>query len=567
MKIKWLVAIAMLGSLGIVGDWGWSAETPKTTSPEPGPAVPKAVPPRSESPRAPAAPTGVPEKLRIGEDEPARPIQAVPRVRVETTDPVWSGIGSPRVEKSEVSASGGQQSVAAEWVMPPQVKVAQSCVYELLVRNNGTDPVSGVSVETQFPTWLKVVSVAPASAAQPTTSPLVIAAKAVSYRFAIGDLKPREERRFQFTMIAEKKGEVTCQATVRAESKTSASFRVREPKLVIKQVSPEKVMVGNPMTLSIEVSNPGDGSADRVVIQSLLSDGLTHEKGAQFSYELGALAAGETRTLQVVCTAVKGGNQSVRTVARADGLEANAQSTTQVSEPKLNVAVEGPKLRYLERAATYRIVVGNPGDAPANNVKVVANIPTGFEYVQATEGGIHDDATRTIAWFVGTLPTGSEKEVSYKAVAVQAGEHKHMASAVAQRGLKASAESVTDVKGISALLLEVVDIDDPVEVGADTAYEVRVTNQGSQEATNVEIHARVPEEMKLRGGQGPTKYRVEGQEIIFAPLPKLAPRADAIYRILVRGAGVGDLRFRARLISDSLSEPVIEEESTKVYSD
>jgi uncharacterized repeat protein (TIGR01451 family) len=162
---------------------------------------------------------------------------------------------------------------------------------------------------------------------------------------------------------------------------------------------------------------------------------------------------------------------------------------------------------------------------------------------------------------------GETRELSYKAVAIQAGAQKHLASVTGGRGLKKEVEVATRVEGISALLLEVVDIDDPVEVGAETAYEIRVTNQGSREATNVEIHALVPPEMTVRGGQGPTRYRVEGQEVLFAPLPQLAPRADAIYRVLVTGVTKGDVRFRARLISDSLTEPVIEEESTKVYDD
>ena len=76
-----------------------------------------------------------------------------------------------------------------------------------------------------------------------------------------------------------------------------------------------------------------------------------------------------------------------------------------------------------------------------------------------------------------------------------------------------------------------------------------------------------PAEMSVKSAEGPTRHRVEGQEILFAPLGKLAPRADAIYRVHVMGVGKGDVRFRARLMSDTLTEPVIEEESTKVYGD
>jgi hypothetical protein len=63
------------------------------------------------------------------------------------------------------------------------------------------------------------------------------------------------------------------------------------------------------------------------------------------------------------------------------------------------------------------------------------------------------------------------------------------------------------------------------------------------------------------------KFRVEGKKVIFEPLPRLAPRADVLYRITVRGIAPGDARFRARITADNLSEPVLKEESTRVYAD
>jgi hypothetical protein len=115
--------------------------------------------------------------------------------------------------------------------------------------------------------------------------------------------------------------------------------------------------------------------------------------------------------------------------------------------------------------------------------------------------------------------------------------------------------------------MELADVDDPIEVGAETAYEIRVTNHGSAPATNVEVRALVPKAMSIKACQGPTEYKIEGQEVVFNAIPKLAPKADAVYRINVKANAVGDVRFRARLASDSLSEPVIGEEGTKVYSD
>ena len=61
--------------------------------------------------------------------------------------------------------------------------------------------------------------------------------------------------------------------------------------------------------------------------------------------------------------------------------------------------------------------------------------------------------------------------------------------------------------------------------------------------------------------------RVKSERIVFEPLPKLAPRAEGIYRITVKAKTKGDARFKAQLTSTNLTEPVINQESTRIYED
>ena len=154
-------------------------------------------------------------------------------------------------------------------------------------------------------------------------------------------------------------------------------------------------------------------------------------------------------------------------------------------------------------------------------------------------------------------------------VAINTGLHRHQATVVATRGLKNETEVATRIEGLSALLMELVDLDDPVEVGADTGYEIRITNTGSKTETNLQLVCAIPDKMEFRGARGAadSHFKVQGKEVIFESLPKLAPRADAVYRVNVRGVAPGDLRFRARITADGLTEPVLKEESTKVYGD
>ena len=73
--------------------------------------------------------------------------------------------------------------------------------------------------------------------------------------------------------------------------------------------------------------------------------------------------------------------------------------------------------------------------------------------------------------------------------------------------------------------------------------------------------------MEPINGEGPTRVRIEGNIVMFEPLPRLAPQADTIYKIHARGTAPGDKRIRVQLKSDDVSEPVTKEESTRVYSD
>ncbi len=386
----------------------------------------------------------------------------------------------------------------------------------------------------------------------------------------LGTLIPRQEKRIDLQILPEGKGDLACQAMVTFTGASVARIRVREPKLLLKAAAPDKVLQGDVATISLTVTNPGDGSADHVKIQAVLSDGLEHARGKNVEFDLGNLGPNETRSVQLVCGTKLGGMQTCDAVATAEGnLNSKDAANLEVILPRLDLAVHGPKLRYLDRKATYIFKITNPGSAPASNVSVTDQVPDGFKFLTASDGGRHDFATRTVTWYVGDLTPGQSREMSMEVLAINTGEHKHLANVTAARGLKTEAELVTRIEGLPALLMELVDLDDPVEVGADTAYEIRVTNTGSKTETNLQLVCVIPDKMEFRGAQGAagTRFRLQGKDLIFEPLPRLAPRADAVYRVNVRGIAPGDLRFRARITADGLTDPVLKEESTKVYGD
>jgi uncharacterized repeat protein (TIGR01451 family) len=474
---------------------------------------------------------------------PAAPVRDEPSIEPTVSPPNPTGRQEP--------------AVSIEWIGPPTAKVGQAAEFTLVVRNACNIPVQQVLVRVRVPAGMTAAATEPKALSE--NNVLV---------WELGTLLSKQEKNLQMKLVADARGDVMPQAWVTFTGSSVMQVKVREPKLVVKTAAPEKVMVGDAAAFTLTVSNPGDGAADQVRIHAVLSDGLEHPRGSKVDFEIGNLAAGETRSVQLICATKAGGQQKCEGSAEAEGgLKAADAAGVDVIMPRLDLQLTGPALRYLERKALYTLRVTNPGDAPATNVTVSDAVPVGFKVLAASDGGRHDFSTRTVSWFLGEIGPGQSREVKLEVQAINPGEHKHKAAAVAARGLRADSELLTRVEGLSALLLEMVDTEDPIEVNGDTAYEIRVTNTGSKTETDIKIVATVPDKMQFKNAQGPVRYREEGKTIVFDPIEKLAPRADAIFRINVKAAEPGTVRFKIQMTSTNLVEPVIKMEATRIYSD
>jgi uncharacterized repeat protein (TIGR01451 family) len=499
------------------------------------------------------------------------PAQAVPPVKdagvVQTRFESPAPAVSPKAAiefsgKTPTDNPTGRQepAVRLEWLGPTAVRLGQPVHYQIVARNISTSAVHQVIVRQRLGEGVELKA----------TDPKAVPVEERVLMWELGTLQPAQEKRLNVQLVAKTKGVMDCQAFVTFTGESRLRFQVREPRLHLKASVPAKVVLGDIATVALTISNQGDGVAEQIKIKTVLAEGLEHARGQVVEIEVGSLGPKETRTVQLVCAAKAEGPQKCEAVVSADGNQSVPTTViVDVLQPRLELAVAGPKLRYLERHAVYTYKVANAGTAPASSVTVTEQLPQGFKFHAATAGGHYDLVSRTVSWFVGDLPPGAAREVRLEVIAAGTGDHKHRAVARAARGLQTQAEVSTHVEGLSALQVELVDLDDPVEVGADTAYEIRVSNTGSKTETNLQLTCVLPEKMEFRGakGAGDCRFKVEGREVRFEPLNRLAPRADAIYRVNVRGVAPGDVRFRALIRADGLNEPVLREESTKVYGD
>jgi uncharacterized repeat protein (TIGR01451 family) len=458
-----------------------------------------------------------------------------------------------------LSAPIGAQTPALhlEKIAPASISLGKPLTYEIVARNTGSVPVFNVRVEDELPGGARFINADP--------RPEVRGDQLV---WTLGSLEAGGERRITVEIQPANEGEFTSAATVSFSAASGMKTRVTRPKLTLTLVGPENVQVGDPAQFQLRVSNEGSGPATNVVLHDILPVGLWHEKGQSIDADLGTLPPGGFKQVSLTATATSAGPQVNEALVTADeGVQATARANIQVTQAVLNLRASGPRRRYLHREAQLELEVSNSGTAPAANVRVEEALPEGLQFVSASEGGVYNPTNCTIAWTIGTLSAGQKQTVSVKVMAKAPGDLVARASAQADRRLQAQAETAIHVEGIGALLLQVVDLDDPIEVGAETTYEIRVLNQGTAPCTNVQIVATVPEGMEAKTVTGPAPYRAQGRQVVFEPMPRLAPRADAVFRVHVVGRQPGDLHFRVQLNADQLRTPVHEEESTHVYDD
>jgi hypothetical protein len=500
-------------------------------------------------------PGAIPDVLPL----PPKAVTPPPAPQVEVP-PLVAPPAKP-VEQISYDVAPGKQhpAVSVEWVGPAAIRINQPMPCQLVVRNTSTATVQNVVVRHRPGAGVTCKAAEPK--ATHTDGEL---------SWDIGTLAPEQVRKIDLVLVPGARGVVNCHASVTFTAVAGHQIQVREPMLAIKMRGPDKVIAGENATFLVAISNPGDGIAEGVRIKAVLPDGLEYTRGKTPEFEVGNIAPKEIRTMQIVCAAKGAGPQKCTIIATGEGnLTSTDVSQVDVLAAKLDVALTGPKLCYLDRHAVYVLKVSNPGTAPATGVEVHELIPAGFKFHQANQGGKFHEGTRLVSWAIGDLQPGQSKDVAVDLIPIEPGEHRLVAQAKAARGLKTDVETRTLVEGLPSLLFDVSHVDDPIEIGAESAFEIRIVNTGTKSETNVQLICTLPEQLAFRGAKCSTtlRYRQDGQELIFEPVSKLAPKADVIVRVQVRGVAAGDARFRARISADGLKSPVQREENMRVYSD
>jgi uncharacterized repeat protein (TIGR01451 family) len=446
--------------------------------------------------------------------------------------------------------------VTLSMLAPAASGSGQEIEYKICIENCSAAAAHHVMVRDPLPANARFVRATPEPAVR--IAPEIV--------WSLGTLAAGAKQEITLVLAPTGGDEVQNCARVQFEHGQCVTTRINRPSLSLEKSGPTQALLNDPLDYKLTLTNTGSEELKNVFLTDILPDGLAHASGRKrLSWIVGSLAAGQTQTVDYQVTARRVGKQCNKVIATAAGdFRKEMENCVSVGEARLELSVSGPKRHYLNTPATYQINVSNAGTVPLANVTVSNPLPSGTAFVQANEKGIVTD--NQVQWSIGTLAAGAGAVFELVLRVSHAGIVCDRATAVAELAPTREAEVCTDFTGLPALSLEVEDLDDPIAVGATTAYIVVVRNPGTLAATNVRITATLPLQMELFQAIGPGPQRSMGQRISFDPV-NIPAGGEARYRVEVQARRPGDVRFRVELTADQLTAgPVLQEESTTIYA-
>lgn len=456
-------------------DWTvwWSGREKKAeavTQAPPAPVAPVEVKP---APR-PAPPVARPaEPAARPAQPPVRPAEPVARP-APAPAPAPAGMSSGRLYIPTGDAA--TSVLLVEKFQPGEVTAGKPFDYEIRVTNISKNKLEAIEVTDTISNNLKVAD-----------SPLA------SFRdgaatINVGMMNPGETKSYKMTATATGGDSIrNCVSATYATTLCLVSPVVAPALKVVKTV-PAEVMVCDVVPVRIVVTNTGTGVARGVRVDDALPAGMTVDGKTNLSFDVGALAAGQSREITFNARVAKTGKYDNKATAKAEG-DMSAESTvvsTVARQPVLDITVKCPpeKLRA-GQTATHEITVTNEGDGVAADTTLRMPLVQGLTFASATEGGAVSGPD--VLWRLGNLAPGQSKTVAVAARTGGTGVIKTSFAAIAKCADQVTGNCAFEVVGVPDIGTSIDDFDGVVAVGANHNFQFVAVNQGQVDLTNVTV--------------------------------------------------------------------------------
>ena len=375
----------------------------------------------------------------------------------------------------------------------------------------------------------------------------------------IGTLEPGEARTIRVAASGDAAGDYSLPVTVTsaegAEADASVDTTIVTPGLAVtKTVSADSFLVGEEVTFTIEVTNEGNGPAFNAAVVDTLSAGLTvvssdpeatvAEDGT-LNWTIDQLDAAATATFTVTVTAAESGDHTNAVGVTVLDATVSAEASVRSNTPGISLEKTGGAKLFTGSERDYTITATNSGESDLTGVVITDTIPVGLSFASADSDGTH--AAGVVTWNVGDLALGESVTVTVTMRGETTADepYTNVASVTSTEGAsdEATASIKVDAAGASIVILDSID---PIAVGEQTTYTVRVTNQGDERSlTDVRLMVTIPDQFTILSAVDGT---VTGQRVSFGPIAEIAVNDEVSFDITVEAVRAGDVVASATLM-------------------
>ena len=454
-------------------------------------------------------------------------------------------------------SKGPQLSV--ETLGPSQVVIGKEAIFKIRLRNLGDPVAESVLLRINTPLGAQIVSAQPSRG---QTNALA-AAKQKPLEWRLDRLEAHATEFLTLRIVPRKSDSFDLGVTwTLAPIASQARIKVQEPKLNLEIIGPHEIDYGDTKLYRLTITNPGNGVAENVQLKLKPLDGSSRPMAVR---DVGSIEPGAKQVMEVELTARQIGYLNVEAVVVADtDLKTSARQRVLIRRAQLAVAAKGPEMNYAGTTATYRFQVDNQGNSSAKNIRVIATLPTGGDYLDSSDQGEWNPETRQVVWKVPALVAQNDQSFEVRVSLSHPGENLFGVRLSADDDLAASSEVKTFVEALADLQLVINDPRGPVPVEEETTYEVLISNRGTKAAEMVDVvvfFSEGIEPISVVGGSA----KVNTGQVIFHPIEQIAPGEDVVYKIAARANSSGNHVFRTEVACEEADVRLMAEESTRFY--
>jgi uncharacterized repeat protein (TIGR01451 family) len=354
---------------------------------------------------------------------------------------------------------------------------------------------AAVGSDRSAPSVPELPLAAPAASPAPASTAAEPAVPEVPQPPAVASGESRAEKP---SAAAEPRAPAGSMSAAQAPAEPGLLFTRKGPILSVETQGPRKIVVGKEAAYEVTIQNSGEVAADDVTVFMALpawadivgstpsaGEGRPAPQGRNepFQWVVGHLEAKAREKL--VLKIVPRQSRPFELAVRWDYKPVSSQATIEVQEPKLVMALDGPREVFFNKREIYKLKLANAGNGPAENV-VLSLMPL-------TTG-----ETQPVSHTLGTLAAGEQRTIEVEMTARQPGNLVIQIEAKGEGGVRAELSERVVVRR-AALQVEV---EGPAMqyVGTAATYKIRVRNPGDAAAKNVRLAVNLPMGMKYAAG-------------------------------------------------------------------